>query len=140
MIRTDFENRLSQKLKDSYKLRMDIANFATSFIPRDILLDRTRNIHSYMLFCEVKKGKIYSSYWDQNSMKNIILNFLRTQYSSLDRPLFFVMQNEDQSIHIIESTIVREELLNNPSTDLNSFMINKALEIFNVLPKIYREL
>jgi hypothetical protein len=50
------------------------------------------------------------------------------------------MQNEDQSIHIIESTIVREELLNNPSTDLNSFMINKALEIFNVLPKIYREL
>ena len=112
MRRTTFEDKLSNKLKESYRLRMDLANFATGFIPQDILLDRTRNIHSYMLFCEIIDGKIYSSYWNQNNMKDVILNFLRTQYSSLDRPLFFVMQNDDQSWFIIESNIIRERVMN----------------------------
>lgn len=135
-----FEERLSSNLKKNYKLRMDIANFATGFIPKYILLDRTRNIHSYMLFCEIKGEKVCCSYWNQNNMKESVMEFLKLQYSSLDRPLFLVLQDNKNNIHMLESTIIREQLLDNPSTDLNKFIISEAVEISDILPRIYKEL
>ena len=41
---------------------------------------------------------------------------------------------------MLESTIIREQLLDNPSTDLNKFIISEAVEISDILPRIYKEL
>ena len=51
----DFEEKILAKLRKDYRLKIEDANFAKGLIPVKILLDGTRNIHSYLVLCEKKE-------------------------------------------------------------------------------------
>lgn len=125
--------------KKVFGLKIEEANFSKGFIPKHILLDRTRNIHSYIVFCEISDGKSSSIYWDNSLSKENIISIVRTQYSQLNRPLFFVFRKDNQYV-CIEGNEVREELLNNPEVNIISFMWNNSMSLMKTSMLIHKEL
>lgn len=128
-------------LKSELKLKIESANFAQGYIPRDILLDRTRNIHSYIIPCLFKNEKIDSIYWSDTNFIDSIIALLRVQYSQLDRPLFFIIK-KDNDYKIIEGNIIREYILENSisKTDLLQFILSTSNNLSDIIYKIKNEL
>ena len=123
----------------TYGLKIEEANFSKGFIPKHIVLDRTRNIHSYIVFCDVNEGNISSQYWDESSYKEGIISVLQTQYSQLSRPLFFIYKKNGNYV-CIEGNEVREELLSNPDTDIISYMLNNTMSLMETSALMHKEL
>lgn len=128
-------------LKSELKLKIESANFAQGYIPRDILLDRTRNIHSYIIPCLFNNEKVDSNYWSDTNFIDSIIALLRIQYSQLDRPLFFIIK-KDNDYKIIEGNIIREYILANSvsQTDLLRFILSTSNNLSDIIYKIKSEL
>lgn len=128
-------------LKSELKLKIESANFAQGYIPRDILLDRTRNIHSYIIPCLFNNEKVDSNYWSDTNFIDSIIALLRIQYSQLDRPLFFIIK-KDNDYKIIEGNIIREYILANSvsQTDLLQFILSTSNNLSDMIYKIKSEL
>lgn len=128
-------------LKSELKLKIESANFAQGYIPRDILLDRTRNIHSYIIPCLFNNEKVDSNYWSDTNFIDSIIALLRIQYSQLDRPLFFIIK-KDNDYKIIEGNIIREYILANSvsQTDLLQFILSTSNNLSDIIYKIKSEL
>lgn len=122
-----------------FGFKIEEANFSKGFIPKHIILDRTRNIHSYIVFCDICEGKSSSIYWDNNSSKEGVISIVQTQYSQLNRPLFFVFQKDKQFV-CIEGNEVREKLLANPEVDIISYMWNNSMSFMETSMLIHKEL
>lgn len=136
----NFEHSISSFIKKRYHWNLEPISFPNKRIPNYILLDRTRNIHSYFVFCRNSHSLLESKNWEANNMPIALTQIIQTQFSELDRPLFFVIQDEDSSLKIIEGNIIREKLLNGKSNDLVSFLLSKADHLHDVAIKISREL
>lgn len=128
-------------LKSELKLKIESANFAQGYIPRDILLDRTRNIHSYIIPCLFNNEKVDSNYWSDTNFIDSLIALLRIQYSQLDRPLFFIIK-KDNDYKIIEGNIIREYILANSvsQTDLLQFILSTSNNLSDIIYKIKSEL
>lgn len=140
---TDFpklEADMCQSLRKKYRLNIEKANFSTAFIPNYILLDSTRNIYSYLEFCKVEKNGLVSSHWDIEHQLSGVLAMIQTQYSQLDRPLFFVFNDSNGQTCIIESSPVREHLLEERDGNITGFMLANADKFQDVFQKIHDEL
>ena len=135
----EFENRECHTLCAKYRLNIEDANFAKGFIPKKILLDRTRNIHSYLVICKWFDDFLWSNYWGKDSFTASIKSMLAVQYSELDRPLFFIFNNENKC-RIIEGNELREAILENPKIDINQYILCNACNLFDVIVKIKKEL
>lgn len=140
MMEVGFEQAFFEALKRKYKLRIEEANFAGENIPKYLLLDSTRNIHSYLILCCEHQGMLLSNYWDGINAKKQIVKLLRIQYSQLDRPLFFFLKLEGGETRIIESEVMRYELLQSPDCDIMEFMMDMSEPMSGVLSKIKNEL
>lgn len=135
---SDFEKEINTQLCKQIRLRIEQACFATGYIPNYILLDSTRNIHSYIEYCNYQNGKLFSSHWDSESNDGLI-NLLRTQYSQLDRPLFFIFKI-DGVFRAIESSPIREHLLENRDNNISQFFIEHSDPLREIIPQIIQEL
>lgn len=129
---SDYINIECLSLCKQYRFRIEDANFAKGYIPNKILLDRTRNIHSYIVFCRIENGLLSSEYWNSDDFAVSIRALLSTQYSNLDRPLFFLFRDKNNILKSIEGTELRLALLNNPSLDINRYIIDNSIS-FNQL-------
>ena len=135
-----FEAEMCSALMKKYKLHLEKSCFSTGSMPNYLLLDSTRNIHSYIEFCDLEDGKLESSHVDSKMQDRGVLGIIRTQYSQLDRPLFFVFKDSTGVFHAIESTPIREHLLEARENNISAFMIQNADRLQDVLPQIYKEL
>ncbi|MDR1551944.1 MAG: hypothetical protein LBS69_00575 [Prevotellaceae bacterium] len=140
MSNEEFEFSISNTLKSIYRLNIEAACFAAGFVPKHILLDRTRNIHSYFLFLRTKDQHIITSICDTGHLKDGLINVLRTQYSQLDRPLFLIIQDNDKSLKVIEGNFVREKLLEAPNANIEDFLLSNAENFNDIIYSIKKEL
>lgn len=136
----EFENTECSALSKKYRLHFEDAVFAQGLIPRKLLLDGTRNIHSYFVFCKYENENIYSAYWSNNNFKRNIKRILALQYSDLDRPLFFVYRDKDNKYKTIEGGEIREALLDKPAMDVTSYIISNSYPLIDLICNIKKEL
>ncbi|MBO7133503.1 MAG: hypothetical protein J6W06_05025 [Bacteroidales bacterium] len=136
----DFENIECQVLSKKYKLHIEDANFARGFIPQKVLLDSTRNIHSYFVFCKYEDGIFESEYWNKDSFSMALRSMIALQYSDLDRPLFFVFQDSENKYKIIEGNELREAFLENPEINIINYIKENSYYLLDVIIKIKKEL
>lgn len=135
----EFENKECHSLAQKFKLHFEDAIFAKGLIPKKVLLDNTRNIHSYWVFCKYSDGTLISNYWQENSFVDSLKSLLSVQYSELDRPLFFIF-NLDNKYKIIEGNEIREEILANPNLDLTDYILCNAYDLIDTLLIIKKQL
>lgn len=136
----NFETFVHFLLKKKYRLNLEPVSFPNCKIPKYILLDRTRNIHSYFLFCRNKNNVLESTNWNTANITIRLTQIVQTQYSELDRPLFLVIQDKDLSLKIIEGNTIREKLLENGSDHLENFLLTESEPLNDILIKISKEL
>ena len=127
-------------LKNKYKLKIENACFATGSIPKLILLDKTRNIHSYLIICEKEEKNLFSSQFLHGfDLEKNLIEITRTQYSSLDRPLFLIFKEKsDGSLKAIEVSEIKELFLQNKFSSENLFQLEMKFD--KVVPLIKQEL
>ena len=135
----EIENKECLSIAQKFKLHFEDANFAKGFIPKKVLLDSTRNIHSYWVFCKYKDGALSSNYWQPYSSIDSIKSMLSVQYSELDRPLFFIF-NRDNKYKIIEGNELREKILANPKLDITDYILNNSYDLIDTLFIIKKQL
>ena len=135
-----YEEEMCSFLRKNYKLNIERASFSTASIPNYILLDSTRNIHSYLEFCQKDGNSLVSAHWGLQDQLKGVLSVVRTQYSQLDRPLFFIFPDEKGTLYIIESAEVREHLLEDRDEHVTSFMIDNADKFQDMFKQIHDEL
>ena len=140
MSNEEFDFYISKRLKSTYRLNVELACFASGFVPKHILLDRTRNIHSYLLFLRNENQHIVTSICDTEHLKDGLINVLRTQYSQLDRPLFLIIQDFDNSLKVIEGNYIREKLLETPNENIENFLLSNAENFNDIIFSIKKEL
>jgi len=140
MTTENFESSISSLLRKQYHMNLESVSFPNYRIPKYILLDRTRNIHSYFLFCRNESNVLKSTNWHTDNMANDLTQIVQTQYSELDRPLFIVIQDKDASLRIIEGNTIREKLLANGTADLSEFLLSESDKLQDVLMTISKEL
>ena len=134
------EAEMCASLRKKYRINIEKASFSKASIPNYIILDSTRNIHSYVEFCKIEKEQLVSSHWDIKDQLRGVLSVIQTQYSQLDRPLFFMFPDENGVFYAIESSVVREHLLEERDPAVTTFMINNSDKFQDVFPKIHKEL
>ena len=136
------EQYLVSKLQSEYKLKIEEACFSSGWIPKHILLDKTRNIHSYIVFLSISKGNFSGRYFsNENDFCLNVFNIIKTQYSNLDRPLFFIIQDEVGGITCIEGNEIRDHILeNNDILNLSQIIKRDAFEFKDIVSKIKKEL
>ena len=130
-------------LKSNYRLKIEDASFAFDWIPRYVLLDRTRNIHSYLVPCYVNNGLIYADVEKEYDLSSIIVNLVKAQYSQLDRPLFFIISDEYiKNIKVIEGNEIRDMLLEHTITseETNKYILRNAYGLNDIINRLYKEL
>lgn len=135
-----YEAEMCSSLRKKYRLNIEKASFSTNSIPNYILLDSTRNIHSYLEFCQKSGDNLVSAHWGLQDQLKGVLSVVRTQYSQLDRPLFFIFPDEKGTLYIIESADVREHLLEDRDEHVTSFMIDNADKFQDMFKQIHDEL
>ncbi|NMH24923.1 hypothetical protein [Flavobacterium solisilvae] len=136
------EDLVLNKLKSNYKLKIEEACFSTEWIPKHILLDRTRNIHSYFVFATNNENEYEGRYFtNKNQFENQVMELIKTQYSSLDRPLFFVFMDKNDNLLSIEGSLIREFILEKKkSQTIKNFISNEVVSFNEIINKIKKEL
>ena len=130
--------KIISEIKSEYNLTLHEASFSTSVMPRFIILDRTRNIHSYMDFynypSQILRGEKLKS---GDEIKEKLIKFCQIQYSTLDRPFFLYVTNLNDS-YLIDISDLRISALNGglEQTKIEDLRIDKD-ELF---PRIKKEL
>lgn len=134
-----YENSVCSEINKLYRLKFEDANFAEGLIPQKILLDKTRNIHSYFVICRNFGNQLTSNYWNSRNFDNTIKPLLSLQYSDLDRPLFFIFYIKND-LMAIEGNQIREAVLDNPGINIYEFMMSNSDKFSEIVMKIYNEL
>lgn len=135
----DYEEKISAQLMKNYRLKIEDANFAKGLVPVKILLDRTRNIHSYLVFCEKKENVFHSAYWNKQNFNKKIRSMLALQYNDLNRPLFFIYLYKNK-LMTVEGNDIREALLENPQLNLNTYIFDNSFFLSEIISRIDKEL
>jgi hypothetical protein len=118
---------LITKIYTKYKIKVEEACFSTGFIPKYIILDKTRNIHSYITFIQIEKSKISGDLFEfSKDFLFPLVEYVKIQYSQLDRPLFFLFLDNSGEIAGIDASDIRMQLLEYGGSDMIHF-INKNM-------------
>ena len=137
----EHDNALISRISKMYRLHIESACFANACIPKFILLDRTRNIHSYIIPCRIVDGHIECSYKNGKTLSESVINLLKIQYSQLDRPVFLLFEDQNNSLKIIEGNYLRERVLEDGSIyDIENMLLKESLNLSEEILQIKKEL
>ncbi len=116
----DRDLELIKHFKSKYKLNIEKACFSKGWIPNYIILDRTRNIHSYCVFIFQEDFTFTSDF-----INNDLIEFSKIRYSSLDRPLFVFLISNNLNIKFFEieefKNLLEQQKLN--KSNLNNLWV-----------------
>lgn len=124
------KNDILSILKDKYKFNIEKACFAKGAIPKLILLDRTRNIHSYIILCKKTEDNLISEdFLHGDDLEKNLVEITKIQFSELDRPLFIVFKNKTlKNIGVIEVSEVKELILRGEFSIKNLFDLTMSFD------------
>ena len=112
---------LLQHFKSKYRLNIEEACFSGGWIPNHIILDRTRNIHSYCVFIFQDDFTFTNDFINKD-----LIEFSKIRFSTLDRPLFIFLISKELNIEFFEieefKNLLEEEKLN--KLNLNKLWID----------------
>lgn len=130
---------IREELSEKFRLKLDTVSFPNPYLPYHILLDRTRNIHSYFLLSRYTKGGF--QYEESNEpFLDYLIGSLRAQLSEMDRPFFILIQKAASKYDVIEGNEVREFILENGCGNLEKFLLKESIPLSDILPLIRKEL
>lgn len=113
--------KLIKYFKSKYKLNIEKACFSKGWIPNYIILDRTRNIHSYCVFIFQEDFTFTNDF-----VNNDLIEFSKIRYSSLDRPLFVFLISKNLKIKFFEieefKNLLEQQKLN--KANLNNLWVD----------------
>ena len=67
--------------------------------------------------------------------------FIKSQFSTLDRPLFLIIEDDDGVSNVVEGNVIREYMLGSHKLDeLSKFILNGMDRLPEVVLKISNEL
>ena len=132
------EKSIITSLHLNYNLKLIEASFSEGYISKYILLDRTRNIHSYYELAEIVDDDLINRLFINHKIENVFLELSRIQYSTLDRPSFLIIRNKVGVLQIINIADVRRLFLKNKFS-FNS-VSNLMIPIIDIIVKIHDEL
>lgn len=136
-----FEQSFLEDLKEKFHFKLELVNcFPNQWIPKYILLDKTRNIHSYYVLCKQDGSFLASSMWDKESIKNSIIRIVATEYSEMDRTLFFLIKKKSGRVLIAEGNAIRESLLESETSDISQLVLSNAYDFSESVNFITSEL
>jgi hypothetical protein len=136
-----WEKEVLKNFKKYFNLNIEEACFSTNYIPKHIILDKTRNIHSYVVFGKLEKDKLIGSFFSiSNSFIGDLIELVKAQFSSLDRPLFFLIQNSAGKLISIEGNLIREFILENGTDGVIDYIENEAIPFEIIANQIKMEL
>lgn len=117
----DRDLKLIKHFKSKYKLNIEKACFSKGWIPKYIILDRTRNIHSYCVFIFQDDFTFTNDFINKD-----LIEFSKIRYSSLDRPLFIFLISKNLNIKFFEieefKNLIEQQKLN--KLNLNNLWID----------------
>jgi hypothetical protein len=112
---------LIQHFKSKYQLNIEQACFSKGWIPNYIILDRTRNIHSYCVFIFQDDFTFTNDFINKD-----LIEFSKIRYSNLDRPLFIFLISKELNIKFFEieefKNLLEEKKIN--KLNLNNLWID----------------
>ena len=129
-------SKIRSQIKSDYKLTLHKACFSEGHIPRFIILDRTRNIHSYIDFYDYPSQNLRGEKLRSNDeIKEKLIKFCQIQYSTLDRPFFLYISNHKDS-YLIDVSDLRVAAFNGELDyiKIRDFRIDKN-ELFQRIKK-----
>lgn len=136
----EYENYLISKISKEYRLKIESACFANEDIPKFILLDRTRNIHSYLVPCRIVNGHFESTYKNDKQFSLSVINLLRVQYSQLDRPVFLLFEDQSNTLKIVEGNYLRMRILEDEEYNIEKILQQESLSLSKEILQIKNEL
>lgn len=132
---------LITKIYTKYKVKIEEACFSNGYIPKHIILDKTRNIHSYLTFIKVEKSRISGEVFELTKDFLIpIIEYVKIQYSQLDRPLFFIFLDEFGEISGVDASDIRIQLLENGGKGIIQFINQNKINGQQLFTQIKNEL
>ena len=134
----NIESDIISSLRLNYNLKLIEASFSKGYISKYILLDRTKNIHSYYELGTLDKNKIISRLFTNKKIDNVFVELSKIQYSTLDRPSFLILRDRGGVLHIIDIADIRILLLENKYSFQS--LCNQMVPILDVIIKIKDEL
>lgn len=112
---------LIKHFKSKYQLNIEQACFSKGWIPNYIILDRTRNIHSYCVFIFQDDFTFTNDFINKD-----LIEFSKIRYSTLDRPLFIFLISKELNIKFFEieefKNLLEEKKIN--KLNLNNLWID----------------
>jgi hypothetical protein len=136
-----YSKDLITKIYTKYKIKIEEACFSKGFIPKHIILDRTRNIHSYVTFVQFEKNRISGDLFEYS--KDFLLplvEYVKIQYSQLDRPLFFIFLDDSGEVSSIDACEIRIHLLEHGGTKIINFINTNKINGQHLFTQIKNEL
>lgn len=131
------ENKTINLLRTKFKFKIEEACFSKGFIPKYILLDRTRNIHSYLVpMSNTEFLQIGKSSFKGSRLESILLEYYKIYYSSLDRPLFLIIEN-NQTIDFFDISNLKDYFFNTISIEE---VFKNKINMIDIYPIIKNEL
>ena len=129
-------SKIISQIKNDYKLTLHEACFSKGHIPRFIILDRTRNIHSYIDFYDYPNLNLRGEKLKSNDeIREKLIKLCQIQYSTLDRPFFLHVDNHKDS-YLIDVSDLRSTALSGKldPMKIRDLRINKR-ELFQRIKK-----
>lgn len=124
-------------LRQNFGIKLEKACFAKGIIPPYLILDRTRNIHSYATFIFKENGTLSHRGVDASlDIIGYLRQLAKIQFSELDRPLFLFLFDDEFKLSASEIEIIKDHLFSNDITEENllSFFDNS-----NYFPQIIKQ-
>lgn len=130
-------NNILTILQKRYKFKIEHASFAQGFIPSFILLDRTRNIHSYLVpISQEVANSLHDTSKEISNYLNYLQEYYKIQYSQLDRPLFLLFEN-GKSVDFLDISNLKKFLKKEETFDQ---FLDYKIEIDSIFTTIKSEL
>lgn len=86
-------------------------------------------------------GHIECSYKNGKTLSESVINLLKIQYSQLDRPVFLLFEDQNNSLKIIEGNYLRERVLEDGSIyDIENMLLKESLNLSEEILQIKKEL
>lgn len=122
-------------LKTKFKFKIEKACFSEGYIPEYILLDRTRNIHSYLVpISNQELIQIGKSEFIGSRLESTLLEYYKVCYSTLDRPLFLLIEN-NQTIDFFDVSNLSDYFFyKKPIEEVLKNKIN-LMDIYSIIKK-----
>lgn len=142
MSNEEYQNILINQISKMYRLHIESACFANTNIPKFILLDRTRNIHSYIIPCRIINNHMECSYKNGKTFSTSVINLLKIQYSQLDRPIFLLFEDQNKSLKILEGNYLREKILEDYTSahNIEEILLKESVYLSEEIAQIKKEL